>query len=761
VGVTVFLTSLAFGRLPLAYLGLGQHLGWDWSAMMWAQFLFCFLAMLVPTLLMGGTFPLVARIYVTDLARVGRGVGTAYAMNTVGSILGSFAGSFILLEYVGLEKSLAVIAAIYLVVGLVLLLAVAELGRQWRLRAAVGAAALVVLVVAFAPNWDPRLMTSAVYRYAQNYRTAERLREHIKDKFIIFYDDGPGATVSVERFRDELSLVIDGKVDASTGLGDMATQAMLAHLPLVFHPQPDTVLVIGLGCGMSLGSAERYPVKAIDCVELLDNVVRAQRYFEEYNHKCLDDPRVNLIVADARNHVMLARRTYDVIISEPTNPWIAGVGDLFTKEFFEAAGRRLKPDGIICAWFHTYQMGEEDLRAMVRTFLGVFPEASLWMSNESDVIFLGSRRPLTYDRRMVGRLAAPGVAADLKRIWADDIADVLGGYVWGKESLGRFGGSSGELHTDDNMFLEYSAAREVFETTSTRHLATFAASTDLPPLGGMGADLAEQIGTRIQARRKAMRGTVELAGGRTAKGIGLYDDAFAHAPGDPYVLAAYTTGHLALGRSLAARGEYSAAAEHYRKAAVEPAYLPAASAYDGLAACSGRAGDLAVAREFYRLSLDLNPYNRTTSYNLARLSMAIGDTASAIELYEKIAVLFPGDAGAAAGLARVHAARREKLDEALELARYAASTGKEAYHYNALGWVLFERGDLGDARRALGRALEAEPDNSEALYRLGLLDVVSAKTADARTRLEYLAGLGRKDEYTAKAMDLLREMEKP
>jgi spermidine synthase len=760
IGVTVFLTSLAFGRLPVAYLGLGQRLGWGWAPMMWAQFLFCLLAMLAPTFLMGGTFPFVARIYVTDPARVGRGVGTAYAMNTVGSILGSFAGSFILLEYVGLERSLAVVAAIYLAVGLALILTVAEIGRPCRLRAAVGVAALVALVLAFAPRWDPRLMTSAVYRYAQTYKTGERLREHLKNKAILFYDDGPGATVTVERFRDELSLGIDGKADASTGLGDMTTQTMLAHLPLVFHPKPDTVLVIGLGCGMSLGSAERYPVKAIDCVELLDNVVRAARYFEEYNHKCLDDPRVNLIVADARNHVMLSRRTYDVIISEPTNPWIAGVGDLFTKEFFEAAGRRLKPDGIICSWFHTYQMGEDDLKAMVRTFLEVFPEVSMWMSNESDVIFLGSWRPLSFDRGMVERLAAPGVAADLKRIWVDDIVDVLGGYVWGRESLRLYGGPSTELHTDDNMLLEYSAARQVFKTLSTRHLATFAASTDMPPLGGMGADLAELIGARIQARRKAMQGTVELTSGRTARGIGLYDGAFAEAPGDPYVLSAYTACHLSMGQSLAARGEYSAAAEHYRKAAVEPAYPAAASGYDGLAACSARTGDLARARKFYRLSLDLNPYNRSTSYNLARLSMAAGDTASAIALYEKTAALFPGDADAVAGLARVYAARRENLDRALELARHAASAGGRAYHYNALGWVLCERGDLGGARRALKRALDLEPDNSETLYRLGLAEMASANTAQARARLESLARLGRKDEYTAKARELLRDMER-
>jgi spermidine synthase len=758
IGATVFLTSIAFGNLPLLYMGAGQKMGWGWASMMWIQLLFCLIIMLVPTFLMGGTFPLVTRIYVRDVARVGSRIGTAYAFNTVGSILGSFAGSFLLLQFLGIEKSLTAVAVVYLVVGLVLLLRVAGLGGAWRLVAGGLILAVGLAAVLLAPRWDPRLMTSAVYRYAQTYKTAERLREYLKDKRVLFYDDGPGATVTVERNQDELALGIDGKADASTSVGDMTTQTMLAHLPLLIHPKPDTVLVIGLGCGVSLGSVERYPVRAIDCVELLENVVRAARYFDDYNYRCLDDPRVNLILADARNHILLSDKEYDVIISEPTNPWIAGVGDLFTKEFFEMARRRLKPGGLLCAWFHIYHMGDDDLRSMAKTFLQVFPEATMWMLNDSDVIFLGSLAPLVFDEGMVRRFASPSVSADLERIWVRDITDFLSGYIWGKEGLARYAERATNIHTDDNMMLEYSAGRKVFQTTSITHLSNFSSSTDLPRLEGMGSGFAEAVRLRKDVRRRAMRGSLEFLNGRIASGIGLLEAAYAAAPSDPYVLSAYVAGHLTLAYSFVNRGDYVSAADNYAKAATEPGYPRSWQGYDGVAFCYTRMGDYAKARHYYELSLEANPINRSSSHNLAALYMAIGDAERAISVYKQTMASFPDDADAANGLARVYLARNENLDTALDLAREASAEGKKASHYNTLGWALESKGKLRDAKKALEKALNLEPDNSEALFRLGVVEAAEGNSEPAREALERLTRFGRRDEYSERARALLNEM---
>jgi spermidine synthase len=338
IGLAVFASAAGFNHLPAVYLALVDSVGKTWQASVAIQFLLSLVIMIVPAVLMGGTFPLVARIYATDLGRVGARIGTAYAFNTVGSIVGSFVGSFVLLELLGVEKGMLVVAVVYLGVGAVLLAQVAE-GRGRRVRsAALAAVALAAVVVWLAgPGWDRKMMTSGVYVYGSTYGNKKGLEDALKFKDLLFYDEGPGATVLVERNQAVLSLKIDGKVDASTG-SDMVTQELISHLPLLMHPRPDTVLVIGLGSGVSLGSAQRHPVRHLDCVELLENVIGAAPLYREYTYDCLADRRLNLILGDGRNHVLLSEKTYDVIISEPTNVWISGVGDLFTYEFLPLHG---------------------------------------------------------------------------------------------------------------------------------------------------------------------------------------------------------------------------------------------------------------------------------------------------------------------------------------------------------------------------------------------------------------------------------------
>ena len=134
----------------------------------------------------------------------------------------------------------------------------------------------------------------------------------------------------------------------------MLTQKVIAHLPLLLHEHPREICIVGLGSGVTLGSALRHPIDHADVIELSPEVVEASRYFAAENHHALDDPRARLIVGDGRSHLLLSKRQYDVIISEPSNPWIAGVAALFTREFFAAARDRLAPGGIMGPWAHTY-----------------------------------------------------------------------------------------------------------------------------------------------------------------------------------------------------------------------------------------------------------------------------------------------------------------------------------------------------------------------------------------------------------------------
>ena len=187
------------------------------------------------------------------------------------------------------------------------------------------------------------------------------------------------------------SLVIDGKVDASN-MGDMLTQRLLGLLPVLLHRDPQELCVIGLGSGVTAGSAlARGTVRRADVVEISPEVVQGvARSSSAKTGGVLDAPGVRLIVGDGRSHLLLTRRRYDVIVSEPSNPWMAGIAALFTREFFEAARARLQPDGLLCQWAHTYDMSQADLQSIVQTFASVFPQATMWLVGEGDLLLIGT-----------------------------------------------------------------------------------------------------------------------------------------------------------------------------------------------------------------------------------------------------------------------------------------------------------------------------------------------------------------------------------
>jgi spermidine synthase len=751
IGFFVFASTVAFGRLPVIYMKLYESVGTTWQNLVSVQFLLSVALMIVPTFLMGGTFPLVARIYATDLSRVGARIGTAYAFNTVGSICGSFIGSFVLLKFLGVESGMITVSVIYLAVGLVLYLAVAERVRGGLRYAGSGAiVAGAVLMMVFSPGWDRKLMTSAVYVYSPVYETAEGLREALARRQILFYDEGPGATVSVERNQNILSIRIDGKIDASSG-GDMITQELISHLPLLFHPDPDTVLLIGLGSGVSLGSAQTHDIEYIECIELLDNVIDAAHFYDDITYDCMSDPRLKLVVSDGRNHVRLADRFYDVIISQPTNPWISGVGDLFTLEFFTEVRQRLKPGGVICAWFQTYHMGEPELRSTLRTFVEVFPHASLWFSNESDVILIGSSAPIAIDRGLVERMARPRVREDLARVSIDEVADILSAQLLNEQDLRTFVQGASRIHTDDNMLLEYQAGRRIAEATHVIHLSNFLAGLKPNRYEGMDETLNGMVRTRVEARQLTMKATIQRIRGDLDGARNLYDRAYSIAPQDQYVANKYAEIHLDAGDVHLVRGNLAHAMTEYQKALADTNHPDSWIAYDGIGLIHLMTGDYMRARDSFTASVARNPFSADVHFNLAETLVALGDTPAAITGYERAWELNPKDVDTANNLAWYYAAADGDLEQALELAQFAASEGGQARNYDTLGWVYFKIGDLDEAQAALEQAVAAEPERVESLYHLALVHQGKGEENRAQELLRTVIRLEPGGEFATKA----------
>jgi spermidine synthase len=241
------------------------------------------------------------------------------------------------------------------------------------------------------------VLASGAAFYAPVYQSADALLAAVRETELLYYRDGVSSTISVDRQGNHRFYRTNGKTDASTDPGDMANQILLGHLPMLLHPDPADVFILGLGTGVTAGAVARYPVRSIEIVDIEPAAREATRFFEAENRRVLADPRARLITADGRNALLARPRTYDVIISDPSDLWVAGVGTLFTREFYEVARSRLRPGGIMVQWIHTHAILPAQLKLIVATFRSAFPATSLWRPNRGDIILMGSVAPVVWD----------------------------------------------------------------------------------------------------------------------------------------------------------------------------------------------------------------------------------------------------------------------------------------------------------------------------------------------------------------------------
>jgi spermidine synthase len=665
IGGGILLTTPLYDRLPEIFFWLFRGTQGEWFRLVSLEFLVTLGLLLVPTTAMGAMFPAAARVAALRAPGLGRAVGTAYSVNTAGSVLGAFAGGFLLIPWLGLQRSLLTLAAVNL--GLAALL----LWRsQWdggaRRRVVAGAlAAAPVLALALLPGWDARLLNSGVYLYAPDYERMSQgrgLREGMQRFRLLYYREGVTATVSV--FQGQyLFMRVNGKTDAGDS-PDNLTQRLLAHVPLLLHREPRDVLVIGLGSGVTLGAALRHPIARADTVEISPEVVEASRFFERANDRALADPRAHLLLLDGRTWLTAGPRAYDVIISEPSNPWQTGNANLFTREHFLAARRRLKPGGLLCQWLPYYRMPAADFRAAVKTFSEVFPLTTLWISGP-DALMVGSLDPVTWDlARLQARFEAERVRTHLSEVGIATPIGFLGHLLLLPEGVQRFVDGERTRHTDDWPLLEFSGPRALFLETARGNLrAMEQAALEAIPVLSPGDPKAEAAIRTSLAREYLVRQLLEPAA-REARRAGELDPRSA--------AAAHVLGVVSLNRNDLAKAETA-----FREAVrLRPDF---AEAYNDLGGALFRLQRPDEAVAAFRRAAELN-YSPAL-YNLGNLY-----------LREK----------------QDPARAREVLERAVRLATASAET------WNALGVAYALQGDFSRAKRAWDQALRLDPEHAGA-----------------------------------------------
>ncbi len=467
----LFIGLRVANAVPELLVSAGLRLGVNtWAGLLALQIAAAALLILAPATFMGMVMPLV-------LTRAGsaRLVGKSYALNTVGAIAGALVTAFLLIPRTNTRFTIFCAASLCLVVAGIAYQPRRErsdlaVGRSLSIGGAVGA---IILMFIFWPALN--LNALSVGAYDSFVRVLAKSRGDVpeddhnsgaENHQLLMFAEGRTATVSVRRDWGITSVAINGRTNASDG-DDMPTQILLGQLGIMAAPHLEHALVIGFATGVTPGAVLQSPMQSVECVEIESAAVASSSFFNHVNNRPLSDPRLHLIVDDARSYLRVNPVRYDLIVSEPSHPWVPGVANLFTREFFALGRERLKDDGVFVQWLQIYQLSTESLRSVLATFHEVFPHVAVFRvlgaAKGKDLILLGSRAQISFDQ-INERFNEPRIAAELARAGIKSPNLLRAWFVCDESRLGP-AVAGAIINTDDNMHVETVAPREAFRPT--------------------------------------------------------------------------------------------------------------------------------------------------------------------------------------------------------------------------------------------------------------------------------------------------------
>ncbi len=496
-------------------------------------FFSCFLVMSLPTFLMGASFPLVTKIYTGDTRQLGRSIGNVYAVNTVGSILGAFCAGFILIPLLNIRPSIILAVMLNTTIGFLLVMTGWQVAKTQKTTTVkqvtqgigIGVSILNIgfaIILLLTLN-QPLFLKSTIFKTQRPGDTVVDYKEEID------------ATVTTLKDEENVyRLYVDANQAADASRWDSPSHRVIAHLPLLLHPNPRRALVVGFGMGLTSYSITQHGVQ-VDAIELSKGVISAAReHFAHVNGNIFENRLFNYSINDGRNHILMTEKKYDMISTGIIHPLVsAGSSNIYTADFYRLCRRILTEDGIMCQWVPLHRLPEAHFKMIVRTFIHVFPETTLWYKYTPDfVILIGTLEPLTINyndfiERSKQMAIREGLAADdldglslldsfmmrsnrkgANRKGTKDILDYVG---------------SGPIHTDDRPRLEFFKATDLTNSTAQNviGLQEFRQNV-IPLLKNYGTTNIEQkkvketLKTYFDATQKLIAGQIEYANAQSA-----------------------------------------------------------------------------------------------------------------------------------------------------------------------------------------------------------------------------------------------------
>jgi len=412
--------------------------------------IFSLALLIIPTSLMGISFPLLLK-HVVDEKKDKKPIGQLFAFNTLGGLLGSLAAGFIFLPELGVSGALIIAAVINLSVAV-------SIKTKSLVERTIAAVIILVILILINPQIDVYSVGSfyntSLYGTVENYR--QRTETKRNNSQVLFSDFDVYGSVFVLKTDKYKLLYINGKPDAGT-TQDVTTELMTGYIPMLLHEEAKKVAVIGLGSGITVGAALQFDANKVDVYEINPAVVEANKFFEEESHYALANPKTKVIMGDARRNLALSAEIYDVIISEPSNPWIEGEGFLFTKEYFDIIDKHLNEKGVFVQWIGSYDYTEETFNILMNTLHIKFPHIQIW-SDGTDFYIISLRKPKKFNyTKTLENINKPTIKADFELIGELDLKqldpiDIFFSYfVTHYKATGET-----RINTDDNSIVEFS-----------------------------------------------------------------------------------------------------------------------------------------------------------------------------------------------------------------------------------------------------------------------------------------------------------------
>lgn len=427
----------------------------------------CGLVVLPAAFVAGYQFPMLIALLGQGRRDVGRQVGLTYAFNTAGAIAGSLAGGFGLIPLLSAPGAWRATGLLLVALGGLAVLLAWRAGDRTRLvfPLALGAGA-VLLLGARGPSAAWRHSGIGVGRAAASFASPNTLEEWLRfqRRIVAWERDGVESSVALETIGPGYAFVVNGKVDGNAR-GDAATMIMSGLLGALLHPAAQRSLVIGLGTGGTAGWLADVPgMQRTDVIELEPVVLDVARDCAPINRAVLSNPKVHLTLGDAREVLLVSRERYDVVFSEPSNPYRAGIASLFTREYYDAVARHLNPGGLFLQWVQAYEVDTPTIRTVYATLASVFPAIETWQVGQRDLLLVASAQPLVHDvAQLRARLAQEPYRSGVRYAWrVNSLEGFLGAFVAGPELARALGsGERGRLNTDDRNLVEFGFARTV------------------------------------------------------------------------------------------------------------------------------------------------------------------------------------------------------------------------------------------------------------------------------------------------------------